>query len=163
MIRIVPATTTEQFRLVEQLAWDILPDFYADTIADEHTRFFIEKLLSVQAIEEQVAKDFDYYLLQLAELTVGFMGLRKAPPTLFLSKIYILNSQRGKKVGGTSIQFVEAFARNNGYERIELEVNKHNKKTITIYEHYGYRLLNLKVNTFENGYAIEDYRMEKVL
>lgn len=80
-----------------------------------------------------------------------------------MSKLYILESFRGLKIGKTALEYVNVFAANNRIEKIELIVNQQNQNTIDIYLKKGFKIVESIVNSFPSGYFVEDYKMEKIL
>ncbi len=72
-----------------------------------------------------------------------------------MSKIYILESFRGLKIGIIALEYVNGFARDNGIEKI---VNQQNQNTIDIYLKNGFKIMESIINSFPNGHSIEDYQ-----
>lgn len=163
MLQLTPATSARDFETIERLAREIMPEFYAPTIARDHIDFFLDEFQSVDAVATQVAEDFDYFLLDWDGVSVGYLGLQTGPAGLCLSKLYILKEYRGKKIGRHALEFTEQFARAASFGRIELSVNRHNAEAIAIYQRAGYVLGPLRAHDFPNGHTIEEYRMEKCL
>jgi ribosomal protein S18 acetylase RimI-like enzyme len=82
---------------------------------------------------------------------------------LFLSKIYIRSSERGKGYGRKAIQFLEKSAQEKGLRKITLTVNKNNIDTIKAYEKFDFRNIGPVVQDIGNGFIMDDYGMEKVI
>ena len=164
MIDIQKATTTSDFKIIELLAKEILHEVYDPIIPKEHTTFFLQKFQTVSAIQEQIEKEnFQYYLLNFNNISVGYIGFYIKESVLYLSKIYILEISRGKKIGKTALQFVQQKAKDSKVNRIELLVNQQNKNTLTIYKKYGFKILKIVSNSFSDGFTVEDYIMGKEL
>ena len=72
MNALVPATTPAQFASVSQLAWDILMPFYEPVIAVDHIEYFLDRFLSVEALQQVTSQDFKYWLLQHGTANAGF-------------------------------------------------------------------------------------------
>nr|WP_244178500.1 GNAT family N-acetyltransferase [Maribacter litoralis] len=108
-------------------------------------------------------ENFSYFLLNFDTKNVGYLGIQKLNKKLILSKLYILKSFRGLKIGKTALEYVNEFATNNGIEKIELIVNQHNQNTIDIYLKNGFKIVESLINSFPNGHSVEDYKMEKIL
>ena len=119
---------------------------------------------SENAIRNQIENEnFSYFLLNFDNKNVGYLGIQKLNKILNLSKLYILESFRGLKIGKTALEYVDGFATDNGFEKIELIVNQQNKNTIDIYQKNGFKIVKSIVNSFPNGHSVEDYKMEKIL
>ena len=162
MIEIKKATTNFEFEIIKNLAFEILHEVYAPIVPSEHTNIFLQSYLSVEAITHQIAfKKFNYYLLNYQSKSVGFLGIQKLSDKLILSKLYVLSSFRGKKIGKTALEFVFNFASENNINTIELVVNRKNDHSISIYKKNGFKIIESMVNSFPNGYTVKDYKMEK--
>lgn len=164
MIEIKKADKTTEFKIIEKLANEILHEVYDPIIPAEHTDYFLTEFQSVNAIENQIKNEnFSYFLLNFDTKNVGYLGIQKLNKKLILSKIYILESFRGLKIGKATLEYVNGFATNNGIDRIELIVNQQNQNTIDIYLKKGFKIVESITNSFPNGHSVEDYKMEKIL
>lgn len=78
---------------------------------------------SYDAIKEELKKkEVHYYMIRNGEKLVGYAGMRLEEPVLFLSKLYILSSERGKGAGKISIGFILQVAKYNNISLIFLTV-----------------------------------------
>ncbi|WP_024772752.1 GNAT family N-acetyltransferase [Aquimarina macrocephali] len=164
MIEIKKAGNSTEFKTIEKLATEILHEVYDPIIPAEHTNYFLAEFQSKNAIEKQIKNEnFSYFLLKFNTKNVGYLGIQELKGKLILSKIYILKSFRGLKIGKTALEYVNGFATNNRIEKIELIVNQQNQNTINIYLKNGFKIVESIVNSFPNGHSVEDYKMEKIL
>ncbi|WP_405567119.1 GNAT family N-acetyltransferase [Polaribacter sp. Asnod6-C07] len=164
MIEINKANNTSEFKIIEKLAKEILHEVYDPIIPAEHTDYFLTEFQSENAIGKQIKNEnFSYFLLNFDTKNVGYLGIQKLNKKLILSKLYILKSFRGLKIGKTALEYVNGFATDNGIEKIELIVNQHNQNTIDIYLKNGFIIVESLINSFPNGHSVEDYKMEKIL
>ncbi len=164
MIEIKKAENRSDYEIIENLATEILHEVYDPIIPAEHTKYFLTEFQSVNAIGNQIENEnFSYFLLNFDTKNVGYLGIQKLNEKLILSKLYILESFRGLKIGKTALEYVNGFATDNGFEKIELIVNQQNKNTINIYQKNGFKIVESIVNSFPNGHSVEDYKMEKIL
>ncbi len=162
-IKIHPATNSQHFQTIEQLAWEILPEHYAPFVPDVHTKFLVEKFQTVKALQQQIQNNFEYYLLSYSENIVGYVGIQIKKNSILLSKLYILKSHRKKGIGDVAMEFVIQRARKEKIKEIELIVNRKNYNTIEFYKKRGYIITEEQINTFENGHTVEDYKMIKTI
>ena len=160
-MNIVPAHTIGQLKTIEKLAWEIIPEFYAPYIPEEHCIFFVKKFQVVESLQKQIENGFEYYLLSDNEEDKGYLGIHVSDEKILLSKLYLLKECRGKGIGTLAMSFVEEKAIKNKIDLIELEVSEHNKETIAFYEHKRFSIQELIIHNYENGYAISDYKMTK--
>ena len=164
MIELKKVKKRAEFRYIEKLANEILHEVYDPIIPVEHTNYFLTKFQSESAIENQIINEnFVYYLLNFEGKSVGYLGIQILNNKLILSKLYILKSFRGLKIGKTALEFVHKFAKDKQINKIELIVNPENQNTIDIYLKNGSRIVESIVNSFPNGHSVKDYKMEKLI
>ena len=162
MIEIEIATKPHDFIIIEKLAKEILHEVYDPIIPPEHTKYFLSKFQSINAITSQIEhENFSYYFLKYNQKNVGYLGIQQTSNKLILSKLYIQKLFRGLKIGKAALNFVCQFARENDLHKIELIVNQENKTTIEIYLKNGFNIIESLVNSFPNGHSIKDFKMEK--
>lgn len=164
MIEIKKADTKNDYKIIEKLATEILHEVYDPIIPAEHTTYFLTEFQSEKAITNQIEKEnFTYFLLNYEAKSVGYLGIQKLNKKLILSKLYILKSFRGLKIGKTALEYVNKFATKNRCEKIELIVNRQNQNTIDIYLKNEFKIVESITNSFPNGHSVEDYKMEKII
>lgn len=162
MINIQKATKLEHFQIIETLAKEILHEVYDPIIPAEHTEYFLNKFQTVSAIKKQIAEEnFEYHLLQFHLKNVGYIGFYIKNGILHLSKIYLLESSRGNKIGKFALQFISQKAIELKVGYIELLVNQQNDNTIQIYKKNGFEIVKKVSNSFSNNFTVEDYIMRK--
>ena len=118
---------------------------------------------SKKAISEQIENGYSYYLLKTDGDYAGYTGICPKEDELFLSKLYIRASHRGKGYGRKTVEFIEKLAGEKGLGKITLTVNKNNTDTIKAYEKFGFTNLDALVQDIGNGFVMDDYKMEKVV
>lgn len=163
MIEIIKANTHEDCILIANLAKRIIPKVYYPIVAPAHVNMFIDKYQTVEAIEEQLKNGFQYFFLLYDKELVGYLGIVIRSDSLLLSKLYILEEYRGKKIGKKALIFTEDQAKNSHCTKIELLVNEYNTSTIDLYKYFNYSIVDLVHHNFEDGLVVRDYRMEKIL
>ncbi len=164
MIEVIKVDNKAEFKVIETLANEILHEVYDPIIPVEHTEYFLMEFQTVNAISNQIKNDnFSYFLLKYNTQNVGYLGIQKLDEKLILSKLYILKTFRGLKIGKSALEYVNQFAKSNGIEKIELIVNQQNKNAIDIYLKNEFKIIASIVNSFPNGHSVEDYKMEKFL
>jgi ribosomal protein S18 acetylase RimI-like enzyme len=94
---------------------------------------------------------------------VGYLSFSQENDVLFLSKIYILHTYRGKKIGKKAMGFVENQTKKFGLSKLHLGVNKHNTNSIKAYEKLGFKNIEPSITDIGAGFIMDDYKMEKIL
>lgn len=162
-MNIEKVSTESQIDTVAKLAFEIWNQHFVPIIGKAQVDYMVEKFQSKKAISEQIENGYSYYLLDAGNDYVGYAGVCPKEGELFLSKLYIRMSQRGKGFGGKAVEFLEELAREKGLSKIALTVNKNNTDTIEAYEKLGFTNLGGFVQDIGNGFVMDDYKMEKIV
>ncbi|XMO85740.1 GNAT family N-acetyltransferase [Algibacter sp. AS12] len=160
-IKIVEANTTKDYLQIETLAGVIWREHYIPIVGKPQIDYMLEKFQSVKPITEQVENGYAYYILKFEGVSVGYISIKKETDALFLSKIYVLSTYRGKKIGKTAMAFVEDKAKQYQLNKIRLTVNIHNTNSIKAYEKLGFKNIGPIVADIGNGFIMDDYEMVK--
>jgi ribosomal protein S18 acetylase RimI-like enzyme len=149
---------------VVKLARIIWPEHYTAIIGSEQVDYMLTHLHSEEAISRQIgAENFLYFLIKSDRRSIGYIGARISKNHLFLSKIYLLSSERGSGHGRAAMDFVRELAVKAGVEKITLTVNKHNVDTIGAYNSLGFVTTGEVCMDIGGGYVMDDFEMELLL
>ncbi len=159
----VPVIMRQDFEVIERLANKIWISHYTPIIGKDQVAYMLEKFQSVKAMQDQIMEGFKYYIITLKGSSVGYIALKPEIDTLFLSKIYVLDTHRGKGIGRDAMAFVENKAHICKLKQIRLTVNIHNTKAINVYENMGFHNNGPIVADIGNGFVMDDYEMIKVI
>ena len=163
MIEIAIANTTPDYLQIETLADIIWREHYIPIVGKPQIDYMLDKFQSAEAIEKQVGDGFEYFSIFYNKTPVGYISIKQEANTLFLSKIYVLRSFRGKKIGKSAMQFVEQKAMDYQLKHIRLTVNINNTNSIKAYEKLGFKNVGPLITDIGNGFVMDDYKMVKVL
>ena len=160
MIEIIRVATRENIELVAQLADEIWHEHYTRIIGAQQVEYMIEKFQSTEAITRQTdSGELTYFLLFLNHHAEGYMAIQLRKNELFLSKLYVRASQRGRGLAKRAIEFVKGVAAENCIKRISLTVNKENAIATQAYERLGFKNEKAVVTDIGAGYVMDDYIM----
>ena len=101
----------------------------------------IEKVQSEEAISKQIEEGYQYYILQSEGTPVGYFAYRISIPEneLFLSKLYILATERRKGRGKQVLKHLEGICRSHHIDKLRLTVHHQNTSAIEVYEKNDFR------------------------
>ena len=162
-MNIEKVSTETQVETVARLAFEIWNQHFIPIIGKAQVDYMVDKFQSKRAISEQIESGYSYYLLEVDGDYIGYTGICPKEDELFLSKLYIRASQRGKGYGRKAVVFLEDLAREKGLGKITLTVNKNNTDATKAYEKFGFTNLGTFVQDIGNGFVMDDYKMEKVV
>lgn len=157
----IPVTSDNQIVDVESLAREIWTEHYTPIIGKEQVAYMLDNFQSRQAISDQIKAGVLYFLIREEDTFIGYLAVQQKGNELFLSKIYVKRSKRGKGYGKKTVLFVEQLARERHLARLVLTVNKNNVDSIKAYEKLGFKTIGALVQDIGNGFVMDDYKMEK--
>lgn len=158
------AKTNLDFKTISDLAKSIWTEHYTPIIGLDQVNYMLEKFQSEIAIQNQINIDnYKYYLIIDENTAIGYLSIKNNDDALFLSKIYIDKSCRGKGLGKIAINFIEEQAKDLNCQTIYLTVNKYNINSIVAYQKIGFIKTEELVVDIGNGYIMDDFRMEKII
>jgi RimJ/RimL family protein N-acetyltransferase len=162
-IQIIPVVTKSSIRRVEKLAKEIWNEYYPPIIGQPQVDYMVKTFQSSKAIAMQIEEEnFLYYLMQRNNKEyIGYIGVvpKKSTKELFLSKIYIEKSSRGKGFGKKFVSFTKRLARQLSLNKITLFVNKDNYSSIAAYEKMGFKKVRPMKKPIGKGFFLDDYVM----
>jgi ribosomal protein S18 acetylase RimI-like enzyme len=159
-IQIKEVTTSSQVDIVAGLAKAIWPEHYIPIIGKEQVDFMLGKFQTSKAILAQIGQEGNHYFLIYHDFVpVGYIGIIEKYNEIFLSKLYLTSTERGKGIGHKAIDFLIARCREIGAVYITLTVNKENLNTISAYESIGFETYGELVSDIGSGFVMDDYMM----
>ena len=156
---ILSASTESDFAQIETLAREIWEEHYTAIIGVAQVAYMLEKFQSVKAMHEQIKEGYEYFMIQDTERLVGYLAFKEEAGGLFLSKVYVHASARGKGLGKAAIEFVKSEVDKRGLKQIRLTVNKYNHNSIAAYLKMGFEKTKELVMDIGEGYVMDDYEM----
>ncbi len=160
-MQIEAVSSENQIAIVENLACEIWNEYFTAIIGQAQVGYMLKKFQSTDVIAEQIKSGFLYYLIKNNNEYTGYLSVCLEDKKLFLSKLYILSTERGKGYGRKAIIFIEKLAAEKGLSEISLTVNKNNSSTIKVYENLGFENKGSLVKDIGQGFIMDDYKMEK--
>lgn len=149
--------------LIENMANTIWHEHYTPIIGTEQVIYMLDKFQSVSTMRDQINQGYQYFLINFNDNAVGYLSFEKRDNVLFLSKIYLLKSERGKGIGRKAMEFVTSLARGSNCIKVALTVNRFNQNSIRAYESAGFEKKGELVQDIGNGFVMDDYLMEKII
>ncbi|MDI9309338.1 MAG: GNAT family N-acetyltransferase [Limnohabitans sp.] len=158
-------TTKPQLKIIQDLAYKIWPDAYAEILSEAQLDYMLENFYSIASLENQFENGHIFLLAEENGQYLGFASYEincKAIGKTKLHKIYVMPNTQGKGVGKFLLEEVEDRAKQAGNSILFLNVNKYNKAQ-KFYENKGFLITQEEVIPIGNDYIMDDYVMEKSL
>lgn len=160
----ITEATPELIPVIQCLAAQSYPVAYAGIHSEEQNLYMMEQMYNTESLQRQMTVEHSCFLLLYVESQpVGYCAYKihkTQPDTLYIDKLYILPSYKGKGLGRRLVERVKEVAQNlypQGYS-IRLDVNRTNSAT-SFYEHLGFRILRSWDAPIGNGYYMNGYEM----
>ena len=148
---------------VASLAREIWTEHYTPLIGADQVEYMLEHFQSAQRIAADIARGYLYWLAAEGGTPVGYCGAEPQPEALFMSKIYVLASHRGRGLARRFVGIGEQVCRRAGLGKMGLTVNKHNADSIRAYERLGFAIVGAQVADIGGGFVMDDYIMERTV
>ncbi|MGX7394317.1 GNAT family N-acetyltransferase [Carnobacterium mobile] len=160
MIQLKKVTTQKEAQTVAQLAKEIWEEHYTAILGEQQVAYMLANLQSETAIFNELTQGKEYFLVQSNHTIVGYISYQLLPDQLFLSKLYLKQTERGQGTGRLLIEQLKDIAAKNKKEQLVLTVNKYNTNTIAAYKKFGFELVKEQVADIGGGYVMDDYVLQ---
>lgn len=146
----------EEINEMSGIATAIVRDYYDPIIGKDQNDYMLKMFQTPEAIAEQLEHGYRYYFVRENGKNLGFVAFYPRENALYLSKLYLYKDERGKGYAREILEFLKTQARELGFNRIELNVNRNND-TRFIYEKLGFTVAWEEKNDIGNGFYMDDY------
>jgi len=155
------ASGPEDIITLASLAQEIWERHYTPIIGAEQVKYMVDNFQSTTAIDADIAAGYVYTIAYWDGTPCGYSAVRFDPDALFLSKLYVLESFRGKGIARVMLRAAEDAAKAQGVMRIRLTCNKRNTGSLAAYTRMGFDRVADIVTDIGRGFVMDDYVMEK--
>ncbi|SJZ40562.1 Ribosomal protein S18 acetylase RimI [Pilibacter termitis] len=152
--------TKEELNILLPLIQEIWQDVFVSIIGQKQVDYMLIHYQGEKAIQEEMENGSVYYLIEHEGEYIGYFAYELEQEHLFISKLYLKNSMRGKGISSTCFAFFEKIAKENNKEKLFLHVNRGNHQAIDVYLHKGFKIVQ-EVDTPFGDFVLNDYFMEK--
>ena len=158
----VPVTgrDTAQIEQLSAFATGIVKEHYDPIIGPAQNDYMIAKFQSAASIQAQLAEGYLYYIAVSDGQWVGFFAVKPADGKMFLSKLYIHKSCRGRGYASRMLEHIRSLCRAQDLSAVWLRVNRENSTSIQIYKHLGFQIVRTDKADIGGGYFMDDYILE---
>lgn len=145
---------------IRSIAEDTWPLTYGHLISAEQIAYMMDMMYSDVSLQEQMGKGHCFYLAIHQDQPIGFASVSdEGAKGCKLNKLYILPNIQRTGAGKTLLQQAIAFAREQGAQRLFLQVNKQNNAK-DFYDRMGFSIYEEVKLDIGNGFFMDDYIME---
>lgn len=160
MIKIKEVHDIESFKVIESLARTIFLETYDGLIPEDHIFYLLQKSHTTNAIATNISDNrHRYFMLANEQEALGYLGVYFSQEVLVLNQLYILQTSRNLGAGKMALSCAIELAHQAGINTLELTVLKENKAAILFYESQGFCITDSLHHQFDNGHAMNGYKM----
>lgn len=162
-IELKPIQTKQDIAKLSPLLETIWREVFPSIIGLEQTEYMLLHYQSPEDIHREITDGAQYFFIEKDGQSIGYLAFDIREDYLFISKIYLLNSERGKGISSQLFDWLENQARSAGKNRLHLHVNRENSQAIAVYQHKGFSVVQTAIGDIGGGFVMDDFYMEKVL
>lgn len=146
---------------VSYLARKIYLPYYSNCLNPLCALQMYGKYQTSRAIKKAITSGEEYYIICSENQNIGYFSIKvkQKENSLFISKLYLDHSVRGKGFGRYIFNLILSSAVELHLSKINLIVCKKNP-TIKIYEKFGFKILKSIYEDEGNGLISDDYLMQ---
>lgn len=162
-LKIKPIHTKQDIDTLSPLVETIWRDVFPPIIGLAQTEYMLRHYQSPECIQREINEGVKYFFIEVDGKCIGYLAFEIQEHYLFISKIYLLGSERGKGISSQLFDWLEKEALLAGKNRLNLHVNRGNSKAISVYKHKGFTVVQSAVSDIGCGFVMDDFYMEKQL
>ncbi len=162
----ISAVSEQDVDAVSQLAREIWYLHYPGIITVSQIDYMLAQRYQPAAIASQIKTNQAWWdKIAVDTVLAGFAGCEVGtdPASVKLDKLYVHPRLQGHGLGYALVQHVEARAREKGFSRLYLQVNKGNTASIAFYLRAGFAVTDKVIVEIGNGYVMDDFVMSRQL
>ena len=127
--------------MTADLASELWHEVYKRYYPAKQLDALVETLQSADAIEEDIDRDVNYFLVFLGDKLIGYFAWKMENTALHLLHLYLKPEYRGKALGRDIVATCERLARGEGRGRVYCEVHNKALPVMQFFKARGYRPL----------------------
>lgn len=171
---IIRFATIADISLLSSISETTFIETYWGTDTDENILSHIAKSFNIPQITQEIAALNNHYLIVENEFkqVVGYARMRydqtlkpndlQSEKALEIARIYILREFQGQKIGQLLMEYIETFAKKEGFDAIWLCVWKENLNGMRFYKRHGLEIIGEYIFKLGNSTYI-DWAMARQL
>ena len=154
--------TPASLQIVRDIADEVWPKTFAPILPPEQIPYMMKMMYAPEVMERELSAGYRFAALCLDDRPVGYVSWSPyGPDTAKLHKVYLLTGCHGLGLGRLMLDYVSDVCRAEGFEKLRLNVNKHNERAISVYLRNGFETVESVKNDIGGGFFMDDYVMEK--
>lgn len=148
--------------VIRAIADEIWPETFAAILSAEQIAYMMEMMYAPQVMADELAQGYTFEIVRIDGEDAGYIVCSPYHDDVMkIHKVYLRSKFHGRGVGQAMLEEAQKIARENGFKRVCLNVNKQNLRAIRAYERNGFSTVESVKNPIGNGFYMDDFVMEK--
>ncbi|MFI3330063.1 MAG: GNAT family N-acetyltransferase [bacterium] len=140
---------------LSEMCNEIWHECYEEMLSYEQRVYMLDKFMNENKIKESMMNNCIYYYLYNNDKLAGYFAYFIKDDHIYLSKLYSYKDYRGKSIFKFIFNYFDKYKKD-----IKLNTCKTNK-TLQIYLHVGFEIIDEKKNDIGSGFFMDDYILLK--
>lgn len=137
------------------MATQIVREHFDPIIGKAQNDYMISQFQTPAAIRGQLEHGYRYFFVKEEQRQIGFLAFYPRGRAMYLSKLYLYKTERGKGYSAQMLAFVIQAAKAAGLDSIELNVNRNND-AVCVYRKLGFQVIRTEKNDIGQGFFMDD-------
>lgn len=150
----------QDYQTLMDLIQRIWPEVFEPIIGAAQVNYMLAHYQSLEVITKEIQAGAVYLILEEEGRPVGYTAYEETDAQLYLSKLYLDHTTRGKGYASAVFDWYETLAAG---KTLHLNVNKDNQQAIAVYEHRGFVKVGERVADIGAGFVMDDYILRSVV
>lgn len=161
---VIRTLAPQEAEAVAALARDIWHGHYPGIISQAQIDYMLAQRYTPGVIRAQLGRpDHRWWVAEHDGRLAGFAHAWLADDYCKLDKLYVHPGHQRRGLGTALLEQARRWAKNQGRNRLLLQVNRRNTLALAAYRKYGFSIIESRVCEIGGGYVMDDHFMELML
>lgn len=151
-------STLEDIPSIQEISKITWADTY-NFLPKGQIEYMLEWMYSSESLKNQMQQGHQFFIAEINEESIGFASVSSEKNQVYkLNKLYVLPNIQKTGAGKALLKEVILFAKNNGANELQLQVNRNNTAK-EFYLKNGFKVMYEADFQIGNGFFMNDYVM----
>src|SRR3954468_7344490 len=138
----ITKASVDDIPYIQHIAHVTWPLVYGPIVGEVQLAYMLNLIYSTSSLEKQLENGSTFLLAKEDNEPIAFAAYFLKSPNIYkLDKLYALPNQQGKGLGKLLINYIVKEIRPLGTISLHLNVNRHNTKAQSFYEHLNFKII----------------------
>ncbi|MBP5640410.1 MAG: GNAT family N-acetyltransferase, partial [Victivallales bacterium] len=156
----------DELFLVRQVADIVWPVTFRKILSEKQIDYMMQMMYAPEVLSHEYDAGVQFHGVFDDDRAIGYFiwgSCNVAPAMAKLHKCYLLTEYQGKGIGSMMLREAKKLAKDAGFSKLRLNVNRHNEKAMKSYFRNGFKVVEMVDNPIGEGFFMNDFVMEAEL